>query len=166
MPLCRPALCSSSKLMMQVKSKQHECLLLPSVMARITDLHEDWKQVLLVHRNHAFCITTCLRQARLWLTVLASKLHPQLHSSCLVHLRCDNSYYTRFLKSLNTRGSAIAEASYNAIRQLKSCQMLHNYTKNCIWKDWHRWVNWKVTKDHHKWRYLICQISLPISGLQ
>ena len=61
-----------------------------------------------------------------------------------------------------TRSSAIAEGSRYALCQLKTCQLLHSYTKNRTENGCSRRM---MLKGHWNCRYSLGDISLPISGL-
>jgi len=58
-----------------------------------------------------------------------------------------------------------AEGLYNMLCHLKSCQLLHNCMKSCIWKACIRCIVLKITQGHWKCHCSIGDISLPISDL-
>ena len=52
----------------------------------------------------------------------------------------------RILSNNNRRGSSITQRPRNALCQLKSCEMLHDWTKNCIIKACNMCMTFKVTQ--------------------
>ena len=90
-------------------------------------------------------------------TISIEHLHWQLVIFCVI---------VQFLHStIVTRSSAITEGPCKALCQLKSCQHLHNCTRNRILKACNRCTTWKFTQGHCKWCDMIGHTSLAISGL-